>query len=68
MYIDIPVKELSITDTSGCSLAAQLIKDLALSPLWLRSLLGLGFDRWARHFCMLQHGLKEKKLILLTFH
>ena len=30
------------------------VKDSALSPLWLRLLLWLGFDPWPRNFGMLQ--------------
>ena len=31
---------------------AQRVKDLVLSLLWLRSLLGRGFDPWPRNFHM----------------
>ena len=38
--------------TLGSSLVAQQVKDLALSLLWLRSLLRHGLDPWPRSFCM----------------
>ena len=34
------------------SLAAQWVKDLALSLLWLKSLLWYRFNPWSRKFCM----------------
>ena len=40
---------------------AQQVKGPALSLLWLRLLLWLGFDPWPRNFCMLQAGQKKKK-------
>ena len=46
----------------GSSLVAQWVKDLALSLLWLRSLLWRGFDSWPQE---LPHALgtaKKKKL------
>ena len=39
---------------------AQWIEDLALSLLWLRSLLWCGFDPWPRNYCMPQAWLKIK--------
>lgn len=43
------------------SLVAQRVKDLALSLLWLRSLLGLGFDPWQGNFHMLWVSTPPKK-------
>ena len=44
------------------SLMVQQVKDLALSFLWLRSLLWDGrFDTWPRNFCMQQVWPKEKE-------
>ena len=40
---------------------AQWVKDLVLSPLWLRLLLWLGFDLWPRNTCKLQEQPKRKK-------
>ena len=40
---------------------AQLVKDPALSWLWLWLLLWLGFDPWPGNFCMLWVRLKINK-------
>ena len=40
---------------------AWWVKDLALSLLWLRSLLWCGFDPWPGHFSMAQAQPKKKK-------
>ena len=43
------------------SLAAQWVKDLVLSLLWLKSLLRHGFEPWPGNFCMPQAWPKKKK-------
>ena len=40
---------------------AQWIEVLALSLLWLRSLLGYGFHPWPRNSCMSQVWPKQKQ-------
>ena len=45
----------------GSSLVAQCVKDLALSLLWLRSLLWYGIDPWPGNFCMSQALPKTNK-------
>ena len=45
----------------GSSLVAQWIKDLALSPPWLRSLFWHAFNPWPRNLHMLLGGKKKKK-------
>ena len=40
---------------------ASQVKDLALSLLWLWSLLSHGFDPWSGNFCMLQMQPKTKQ-------
>ena len=41
------------------SRVAQWVKDLALSLLWLGSLLWYMFNLWPRNFCMLQERPKK---------
>ena len=43
------------------SLVGQWVNDLALSLLWLRSLLSYGFEPWPGNLCMPQAWPKEKK-------
>ena len=43
------------------SLVGQWVNDLALSLLWLRSLLSYGFEPWPGNLCMPQARPKEKK-------
>ena len=38
-----------------------MVKDSALSLLWLELLLCLRIDPWPRNFCMLQEWQKKKK-------
>ena len=38
-----------------------MVRDPALSLLWLRLLLWHGFDPWLRNFCISQCGKKKKK-------
>ena len=40
---------------------AQLVKDLALSLLWVWLMLWRGFDHWPRNFGMLKVWSKKKK-------
>ena len=51
----------TLNESSGSSLVAQWVKDLALSPLWLRSLLWCGFDPSPRNVCMPQLQPKKGK-------
>ena len=41
----------------------QWVNDLALSLLWLGSLLWRGFDPWFRNFCMPQAWQKKRQLM-----
>ena len=43
------------------SLVAQWVKDHALTPQWLRSLLWHGFNPWPKNFCMPWARPKKKK-------
>ena len=43
------------------SLVAQCVKDLALSLVWLKSLLWYGFYPWLRNFHIPQTWPKKKK-------
>ena len=52
----------SIFEKSRSSLEAQNVKDLALSLLWLGSLLWYGFDPGPRNFCMLQVWPKKNQV------
>ena len=47
--------------TSWSSLVAQWVKDLALSLLWLGSLMWCGFHPWPGNFCTLWEQPKKKK-------
>jgi len=47
-----PFTPTKITKIKKTVLVAQGIKDMALSLLWLGSLLRLGFDPWPWNFCM----------------
>jgi len=62
--IKIIIKQMKIRRKEwkrGSSLAAQQVKDLALSLLWLRSLLWHRLNPWPRNFRMPQAQLKGKK-------
>ena len=49
-------------------LVAQRIRDLALSLLWLRSLLWHRVEPWYRYICMPKVQPKKKKKSQLRFH
>ena len=53
--------DINLLKFSLSSLVAQWVKDLALSPLWLRSLLQHRFGPWPGNFCMPQVQPKGKK-------
>ena len=57
-----PSQALKNSTKLESSLVAQWVKDLALSLLWLRSLLCQGFRPWPRNFHLLQMWPKKIQL------